>query len=95
MLKFCTLFLLTNVKKECSGFFLSCLDLELFAKMKRPGFYTLTKNIFIGNSKSKQNKKSPEHPFVDIVKWETCAKFYPKMLNSMVVGARQCFQFFR
>ena len=35
---------------------------------KRPGFYTLIFSIFISNSRSKQNKKNPEHPFVDIVK---------------------------
>ena len=35
---------------------------------KRPGFYTLTKTIFINNSRSKQNKKNSEHPFVGIVK---------------------------
>ena len=29
--------------------------------------------------------------FVDITKQKTCAKFQQKMLNSMVVGARQSF----
>ena len=39
-------------------FFISfCLDLELFAKIKGPGFYTLTGTRFINNSGSKQNKK--------------------------------------
>ena len=42
---------------------------------KRPGFYTLTETVFINNSRSKQNKKNSEHYFVDIVKWEKCAKF--------------------
>ena len=45
--------------------FLFYLDLELFAKIKRPGFY---KTTFINNSRSKQNKKSPTHTFVEITK---------------------------
>ena len=52
--------------KGCLGFFLFCLDLELFAK--RPGFYALAFYIFINNSRSKQNWKNPEHPFLGIVK---------------------------
>ena len=62
---------------------------------KIPGFYTLTETSFINNSISKQNKKNPTHPFVDIRKTETCAKFQQKTLNSTVVGARQSFQYFR
>ena len=55
--------------KEWERFLLFCLDLELFAKIrKRPGFYTLFFYIFISNSRSKQNKKNPEHAFVDIIK---------------------------
>ena len=45
--------------------------------------------------RSKENQKNPEHSFVDIGKMETCAKFQQKILSSMVVGARQNFQFFR
>ena len=53
----------------CSGLFLFSLDLELFEKnLKSPGFYKLVFYIFVNNSRSKQNKKNPEHPFVDIVK---------------------------
>ena len=33
--------------------------------------------------------------FVDIAKWKTCAKFQQKILKSIVVGARQSFQFFK
>ena len=40
-------------------------------------------------------KKNPEHAFVDIGKKETFAKFQQRTLNSMVVGARQSFQFLR
>ena len=82
--------------KECLGFFLFCLDLELLKKnVKRPGFYALIFYIFINNSRSKQNEKNPRHVFVDIGKKETCAKFQQKILNCRVVGARQSFQIFR
>ena len=43
----------------------------------------------------KKVKKNPEHLFVDIGQQETCSKFQPKILNPMVVGARQNVQFFR
>ena len=49
--------------------------LSYLQKLKRPGFYTLVFYNFINNSGSKQNKRNTEHSFVDIVKWETCAKF--------------------
>ena len=51
--------------------------------------------IFANTSRSKQNKRNPAQPFVDIVKYETCAKFQQKTLNRRVVGARQIFQIFR
>ena len=51
--------------------------------------------ILSNNSSSKQNKKNPKYPFVDIDKQETCTKFQQKLLKSTVVGARQSFQFFR
>ena len=58
--------------KGCSGFILFCLDLDLFAKIKkRTGFFTLTETIFINNSRSEQNKKKRkkiENPFVGIAK---------------------------
>ena len=82
--------------RGCSGFFKICLELELICKnLKRRGFYTLTETRFINNSRSTQNKKNPEHSFVGISNTETCAKFQQKILNSLVVGARQRFQFFR
>ena len=74
-----------------SEFLSFCLDLELFAKIKGPGFYTLTDTRFFNNSGSKQNKKNSEHTFVDTGKQERCSKFQQKILNSMVVGARQNF----
>ena len=51
--------------------------------------------IFENNSRSKQTKKNPEQPFVDIAKWEKCAKFQLKIFNSVVIGTRQRLQFFR
>ena len=51
--------------------------------------------IFANNPRSKQNKKNTKHSFVDIGKYETCAKFQQKILSPMVVGAHQNFQFFR
>ena len=80
--------------KVSLGFFLSCLDLQLFTKIKKD-LTSLTETIFINNSRSKQNKRNPEHSFVDTVKFKTCVKFHQKILKPMVVGARQSFQFFR
>ena len=79
----------------CVGFFLFCLDVGLFAKIKKSWFRRTPFYTFNNNSRSKQNKKNPTDPFVDISKWKTCAKFQQKILNSVVVGARQSFQFFR
>ena len=51
--------------------------------------------IFIDNSRSKQNRKNPEHPFVGVTNKETCAKFHQKILNFVAVGARRSFQVIR
>ena len=51
--------------------------------------------ILANKSISKRNKTNLKHAFDHIGKKETCAKFQRKLLNSMVVGARQGFQFFR
>ena len=46
----------------------------------------------MNNSKSKQNKKkerkSTEDLFIETGKYERCAKFQQKTLNSMEAGAR-------
>ena len=76
-------------------FFRFYSDIELFVKIKKTWFLHTRFLLFFSNSKSKQNKKNPEHPLVHIVKWETCAKFQQKILNSMVVVVRQSFQLFR
>ena len=74
--------------------FLFYLNLELFSKIKKkPGLYTLVFYTFINNSRSKQNKKNPTHSFVYITKQKKCAKFQQKILKSMVVRARQSFNF--
>ena len=54
--------------KACVGFFKFCLDRDLFAKIKKTWFLHTLLCIFINDSRSKQNKKVPEHPFVDIGK---------------------------
>ena len=51
--------------------------------------------IFANNLRSKQNKRNPAHPFVDIDRQKTCAKFQEKVLGCRVVEARQGFQIFR
>ena len=81
--------------KGCVGF-LFCLECALFAKIKKiPGVYTLTETSFINNSRSKQNKKNNStHPFVDILKTGTCAKFQHKILNFTAVEARLKFSIF-
>ena len=81
--------------KGCVGFSLFHVDLEFFAKILKDqvsthSFFTL---LLITRDLNKI-KKIPTHPFVDITKQKTSAKFQQKILNSMVVGARQSFQFF-
>ena len=94
-LKLRTRFLLTTIYKKVVGSFLFCLDLDFFVKIKKSGFYPFDFYIFIKNSRSKQDKENFEQAFVDIVKQKTCAKFQQKILNFVVVGDRQSFQFFR
>ena len=47
---------------------------------------------FLNNSRSKQNKKNPEHPFLDIGKLETYAKFQQKILSFYGQGWMQLFK---
>ena len=92
LLKFCTRFLLTNIYKRVFRTFLFCLDLEL---LKTWSLRVCRNHVFFiltNNSRSKQNEKNPKHPFVDLRKFETCAKFQQKLLNSLLVGTRQSFQ---
>ena len=55
--------------KGCAGFFLFCLYLELFAKIKKDvvskhSFFT----FLLITQINKQNKQNPEHAFVGIIK---------------------------
>ena len=84
LLKLRTRFLLTNIYKSVFGifFFLFCLDLELFTKIKKDlvsteSFFTFLLIIQDLN----KIKKNPEHAFVDIVKQERCAKFQQNILT--------------
>ena len=90
-LKLHTRYLLTNVFKRVFGMFLFCLDLELIGNIKNTQFLRTHFYIFNDNSRSKQNKKILEHPFVKISKQETCARFQGKVLNFIPVGACQNF----
>ena len=85
-------FLLTNVCKRVCGVFLFYLDLELFAKIKKDlvsthSFFTLLLIIQDLN----KTKKTP-HTLLQTL---LSRKRVQTKLNSMVVGARQSFQFFR
>ena len=69
LLKLRTRFLLTNVYKSvCGTFFILFRSWVICQNLKQPGFYTLVFYTFINSSRSKQNKKNPAHPFVDITK---------------------------
>ena len=60
-----------------------CLELELFAKIKKDLVSTHSQKpgLSITQDLNKIKKKNPEHPFVDISKTETCAKCQQKILN--------------
>ena len=84
---FAHVFYLPLSKKGCVGFFKFYLDLELFAKIKKDlvssnSFFTL---LVISQDLSK----------IKNIPHTTCAKFQQKILKSLVVGARQSFQFCR
>ena len=64
-----------RLQKGVLDFSKFCLDLELLAKIKTAGFCRLTETSFLFKSRSKQHKKSLEHPFVGIGKEERCTKF--------------------
>ena len=55
--------------KRCLGFFLFCLDLELFAKIKKDLVSTHSQKPGLSITQDLDKiKKNPEHPFVDIGK---------------------------
>ena len=85
------------LKMGVCNFFNFIQILSYFQKIKKTWFLHTRFCTFINNSKSKQNKENATHSFVDITKQKTCVKFQQKKKKkkSMVVGARQSFQFFR
>ena len=95
LLKPRTRFLLTNVYKRVCRSFLFCLDLELFAKIRQTWFLHTRFYIFSNNSRSKKNKKIPNSLFQTLLSRKRVQNFSKKISNSMVVRARQSFQFFR
>ena len=83
--------------KGCLGRFKFCLDLQLFAKITKylvstHSFFTFLRLHFLDFNKI---KKITKRLFLDIVKWETRAKFEQNILNFMIIGACQSFKFFR
>ena len=95
LLKLGTRFLLTIVYKRVCGIFLFCLDLELFAKTKKDLvsthlYFTLlliTQDI---NKIKKSHTRFCGHYYVE----NLCKISAKKKKKSMVIGARQSFQFF-
>ena len=66
--------------KGCAGFFFILFrSWAINESIKNESVETKSFLIFTNNSRSKQNKKNPAHPFVDIGKYETCAKFQQKL----------------
>ena len=73
---FAHVFYLVMSTKVCAGFFFILLRFWVInISLKSECVETRPFLIFANNSWSKQNKKNPTHPFVDIGKEETCAKF--------------------
>ena len=52
----------------CLRFFILFRSWVTCKNWKWPGFCTLPETSFLNNSRSKRNKKDPEHHFVDIGK---------------------------
>ena len=93
-LKTLTSFLLINVYKSLFVvFFILLRSWVIYKNLKRPGFYILTESIFINNPRSKQNKKNPKHRKKTFLTRKRVQNFSKKILNSMVIGARQSFKF--
>ena len=92
LLKLRIRFLRINVYKRVFGNYSTFLDLELLPKLKLPGFYILVFAFLLITQDLNKIQKYPKHPFVDIV-WNEW-KMSSKKKNSVVVEARQSFQFF-
>ena len=95
LLEFCTCFLLINVYGRCSRFLLFCLNLELFAKIKKAWFLHSFFTFLLTIQDLNKIQKS----------WTTYCRHYQlrnvckisskNIIKSVVVGGRQSFQFFR
>ena len=88
LLKLCTRFLLTNFCKTMFGVFLFCLDLELFAKIKKDlvpthSFFTF---LLITQDLSK-TRKIPNTLLWTLLSRKR-GKISAKILNFVIVGAR-------
>ena len=81
--------------KVCSELFLFCLNLELFAKIKKDLVSTHSFFTFFNNSRSKQNKKIPNTLLQTLLSRKRVQISAKKILKFAAVGARQSFQFFR
>ena len=57
---------LTNVYKRCLGFFVFCLDLELYAKTENDLVSTDSQKPVLLITQDRNKIKNAEHPFVDI-----------------------------
>ena len=61
--------------KGCEGDFLFFLELGLFAKIKKYLVSTHSQKPSLSISQGLNKIQNPTHPFIDIRKMETCAKF--------------------
>ena len=65
--------------KGCSGFFIFCLDLELFAKITKDLAFTNSFFTFLLITQDiNKTKKNPEHPFVDLLSRKRVQNFSGK-----------------
>ena len=97
LLKLCTGFLLTNVYKRLFEiFFLFCLDLELYAKIKKDlvSTHSLFTFLLITQDLNKI-KKPPKTLLLTFLSMKHVQNFSKRFQQFVVVGADQIFQFFR
>ena len=80
-----------NYRRLQKWIFLFCLELKLFAKTRRNQVF----NIFINNSRSKQDKKISNIVLQTLLSRKRAQNSRKKILNPLVVGARQSFPVFR
>ena len=81
--------------KVCVEFFILFRSWVIYKSLKDLVFTHSCFTLLLITQGLSKIKKYPTNSFVDITKKKTCAKFQQKILNTMVVGARQSFQFLR